>query len=93
MYVEIVERARRAGLAGATVTAGLSEPGPVGRAQERNAASLLGDVPVEVTIIESPERLDGFLSQSGDLLEGVLVARNPVRVVRQRDRSSGGSRP
>ncbi len=89
-YVELVERARRAGLAGATVTAGISGFGNSGHVHRRHAVSLSEDVPVEVAIVESPEHLDEFLVQAGDLLEGLLVVRSPVRVVLHRQRSHSG---
>ncbi len=50
-YVELVERARRAGLAGDTVTAGISGFGNSGHVHRRHAVSLSEDVPVEVTIV------------------------------------------
>jgi PII-like signaling protein len=92
VYVEFVERARHAGLAGAIVTEGISGFGQTGRVHHRHTASHLDDVPVEVTIVESPERLDEFLLKTGDLLEGALVVRSPVRVVSQRDRLHRGPR-
>jgi len=92
VYVELVERARHAGLAGVVVTEGISGFGHTGRVHRRHAVSHLDDVPVEVTIVESPERLDEFLLQTGDLLEGALVVRSSVRVVFQSDRLHGGPR-
>ncbi len=74
------------------MTAGISGFGQTGNVHRRHPVSLSDDVPVEVAIVESPERLDEFLVQAGDLVEGLLVVRSPVRVVHQRHRPQDGQR-
>jgi PII-like signaling protein len=51
------------------------------------------DVPIEVTIVESSERIDEFLADTADLLEGRVVMRRAVQVVLDRARPRKPRRP
>lgn len=81
LYVEVVDRARRAGLAGATVVEGVQGYGSSARVHERHIASAAREVPVVVTVVDEPDRLDDFLAEISPLLESAVVRRNPVRLV------------
>lgn len=83
-FVEVVDRARKAGLAGATViqgTRGFGHPDPTDTARHHHAITIGEHVPVTVTIIDTPERISGFLSEIGPLLEHGRVVRRPTEVV------------
>lgn len=74
LYSEIVHRAHKAGLAGASVFRGLEGYGASGRVHTSRLLSLSEDLPVAVIIIDTAERIDAFLPQLDELVsEGVVV--------------------
>ena len=81
LYVEIVDRARRFGLAGATVLQGSSGFGSSARLHHAHFLPVPQDVPVVVTIVDTPRRLDGFLDEIRSLLAEVVVLRDNVEIV------------
>jgi PII-like signaling protein len=82
VYTEIVQRARRAGLAGASVFRGLEGFGATSRLHQLHALSLEEDVPVVIVIVDEPERIEAFVPELDDLVSHGLVVREPVHVVR-----------
>jgi uncharacterized protein len=90
VYAEIVQRARHAGLAGATAIRGtLGFAG--GSAVHRPHLFHVGDhLPVVITIVDSHARIDAFLPDLRELLgDKGLVLLDDVEVVRYtRDRES-----
>jgi PII-like signaling protein len=80
-YVEIVERARKHGLAGATVVQGVEGFGRSARVHRRHVLAVKSDVPVVITIVETPEQIDRFLPEVERLVPRGLVIRQPVEVV------------
>jgi PII-like signaling protein len=74
LYTEIVHRAHKFGLAGASVFRGLEGYGPSGRVHTSRLLSLSEDLPVAVIIIDTAERIEEFLPQLDELAtEGVVV--------------------
>jgi uncharacterized protein len=74
LYSEIVHRAHRAGLAGASVFRGLEGFGASRRVHTSRLLSLSEDLPVSIVIIDTAERIDEFLPQLDELVtEGVVV--------------------
>ena len=74
LYTEIVHRAHKAGLAGASVFRGLEGYGATGRIHTSRLLSLSEDLPVAVIIIDTAERIEEFLPQLDELVtEGVAV--------------------
>jgi PII-like signaling protein len=74
VYSEIVHRAHRAGLAGASVFRGLEGYGASGRVHTSRLLSLSEDLPVAVIIVDTAERIGEFLPQLDELVtEGVVV--------------------
>lgn len=74
LYTEIVHRAHKAGLAGASVFRGLEGYGATGRIHTSRLLSLSEDLPVAVIIIDTAERIEEFLPQLDELVtEGVVV--------------------
>lgn len=88
VYTEIVHRAHQAGLAGASVFRGIEG---FGRSQHIHTTRLLSlgeDLPVAVVVVDSEERVRGFVRQLEEIgIEG-LVLLEPVEVV---DLGGGGA--
>jgi PII-like signaling protein len=80
-YVEIVTRAHAAGLAGASVFRGIEGYGRTNHVHTTRILSLSDDLPVTVVVVDSEERIRGFLPQLEDLVTGGLVIVEPVEVV------------
>jgi PII-like signaling protein len=79
LAVDLVARARKAGLAGATVFEAVEGYGHSGGLHRRH---LYGDdAPVSVVLIDTAERLDGFLAGVADLLTGAMLSFEDVEVV------------
>jgi uncharacterized protein len=89
VYTEIVHRAHKAGLAGASVFRGIEGFGRSHRIHTTRLVSLSEDLPVAVVIVDTEERVRAFLPELEELgIEG-LVLLEPVEVVRYAGR--GGS--
>ena len=85
-YVELVERARKAGMAGATVLRGVGGFGGSSRLHRRHT-SFAEDVPVVVIIVDTPSRIESFASSIEDMALRGLVVRRAVEVVSRRSPS------
>lgn len=107
LFTEIVHRAHRAGLAGATVLHGVEGYGATSRIHTSRILSLSEDLPVVILIIDTHDRIRAFLPELDELdIEG-LVVLDECEVIRYvepdphdphepgapgPDRSTGGSR-
>lgn len=80
LYEEIVNRARRQGLAGATVLKGVLGFGASSRIHSAHILRLSADLPVVVEIVDSGEKIDSFLSDIDPLIKEGLITREKVRV-------------
>ena len=70
LFVEIVHRAFAAGLAGATAIRGFEGYGGTNHIHTLRLLSLSEDLPVAVTIIDAPERIDAFLPTLDEVMTG-----------------------
>jgi uncharacterized protein len=86
LYTEIVERAHAAGLAGATVLRGVEGFGASSHIHTTRILRLSEDLPVVIVIVDTTERIDGFLPLLDDLIAEGLVVREEVDVVWYRGR-------
>ncbi|MFG2944161.1 DUF190 domain-containing protein [Streptomyces adustus] len=82
LYSEIVHRAHRAGLAGASVFRGIEGFGASSRIHTARLLSLSEDLPVAVVVVDSEERVRAFLPQLDELATEGLVTLEPCEVVR-----------
>jgi uncharacterized protein len=88
LYTEIVHRAHRAGLAGASVMRGIEGFGASStRVHTSRLLSLSEDLPVAVIIIDTPERVEAFLPQVEEVLGDGLVVYDDVQVALHRYRA------
>jgi PII-like signaling protein len=92
VYHEIVHRAHRAGLAGASVLRGVEGYGASSRIHTNRLLSLSEDLPVAVIIVDQEERIRGFLPQLDELVSEGLVIIDPVEVIRYVGRDAKGER-
>jgi uncharacterized protein len=94
VYQNIVEAAFKAGLAGATAL-----HGPLGYGQSRRVnyefiVDAPGNLPVVVEIIDSEDKINGFLPEFEKLIGSGLVTLEKVRMARvgRQTKGPGGSR-
>jgi PII-like signaling protein len=81
-YTEIVHRAHARGLAGATVLRGWEGFGASSRIHTSRILSLTEDLPVVILIVDTPEKVRGFLPEVEDLVAEGLIILDEVEVVR-----------
>jgi PII-like signaling protein len=79
LEIELLKRARKAKLAGATVFEGDEGFGASGHVHREHLLS--DDRPLAVVIVDSPEKIDGFLEEVGHLLTGVVVTVDEIEIL------------
>jgi uncharacterized protein len=79
---EIIDRARRAGLAGCSMFRGAAGFGATGHLHSARLLSLSEDLPVAIVVVDAPDRIEAFLPQLDDLITGGLVILDEVQVIR-----------
>lgn len=86
LFEEIVFEARKAGLAGATVTKGIMSFGASHSIHTLKIFALSGDLPIVIEIIDNIEKLDEFVKKINELMDlskkGGLVTFQEVEVIR-----------
>lgn len=87
----IVEEARRRGLAGATVLTGTMSFGANSRLHSTRVLRLSEDLPVIIEIVDSAEKIDGFIPFLDEVVQEGLVTRERAQVIFYRH--SGGITP
>jgi PII-like signaling protein len=82
LFTEIVHRAHKAGLAGATVLRGIEGFGASNRIHTTRLLSLSEDLPVAVVIVDTPDRIHAFIPQLDELVTEGLVILDDCEVIR-----------
>ncbi|OII60927.1 hypothetical protein BJP40_08735 [Streptomyces sp. CC53] len=90
LYAEIVHRAHRAGLAGASVFRGVEGFGASSVVHTSRLLSLSEDLPVAVVVVDDEPRVRAFLPELDEVLTGGLATLDPCEVVRYGDRGAAG---
>lgn len=82
LYTEIVHRAHKAGLAGATVLQGVEGFGATSLIHSARLLSLSDDLPVVIIMVDTHDRIDAFLPQLEELVSEGLVILDDCQVIR-----------
>jgi len=82
LYAEIVDRAHRMGLAGATVLRGIEGYGHSSQIHTSRLLSLSEAQPVTIIIVDDAERIEAFRLVLDELITEGLVVCDPVEVRR-----------
>ncbi|MGW7487666.1 DUF190 domain-containing protein [Streptomyces sp. NPDC054786] len=91
LYAEIVHRARESGMAGAGVFRGIEGFGSSRLIHTQRLLSLSEELPVAIVIVDTEERVRGFLPQLEELLtDGGLVTLDPCEMISYRRTDGGG---
>ena len=85
LYETIVLKARRMGLAGATVLRGPMGYGKSSRLHTTKLLRLSEDLPIVIDIVDAPDRIEAFLDELEPIMGSGLVTLERVRVVRYGD--------
>jgi PII-like signaling protein len=80
LYEAIVQKARSSGLAGATVFRGSMGFGANSLIHSSKILQLSMDLPIVVEVIDSEEKIRGFLPELKAMMHGGLVTLQPVEV-------------
>jgi hypothetical protein len=82
LYHEIVHRAHKAGLAGATVLRGIEGYGASSAIHTTRLLSLAEDLPAVVIIVDEPDLVRAFLPELDGLVEDGMAILDEVQVIR-----------
>jgi len=88
LYEAIVRRARRFGLAGATVLRGSYGFGAHSRIHTTKLLRLSEDLPLVVEIVDRTERIEAFLPELETMIQEGLVTLEKVQVLKYRHRNA-----
>lgn len=90
LYEAIVQRARTAGLAGATVLRGIEGYGAGSRIHRASILRLSEDLPIVVEIVDAREKIEAFLAEIGPWISDGMVTLERAQVVVYRSKRGGG---
>lgn len=82
LATEIVQRAHRAGLAGASVFRGVEGYGASNHIHTTRILSLSDDLPMAVVIVDTPEQIESFIPELDELITEGLVIVEDVEVIK-----------
>jgi len=80
LYEWIVRRAKKDGIAGATVLRGIEGYGGHSQIHTARILQLSTDLPVIVELIDTLEKIDAFMPVLEETLEGGLVTQEKARI-------------
>lgn len=90
LATEIVQRAHRAGLAGASVFRGVEGYGASNHIHTTRILSLSDDLPMAIVIVDTEERIRAFIDELDELVTEGLVIVDDVEVIKYVGRGHGG---
>jgi PII-like signaling protein len=90
LATEIVQRAHKAGMAGASVFRGVEGYGASNHIHTTRILSLSDDLPIAVVIVDTDERIQAFLPELDALITEGLVIIDDVEVLKYVGRPRGG---
>ena len=90
LYEWIIQRARQAGMAGATVLRGMEGFGAHSRMHTAKILRLSQDLPIVIELVDTPEQIEAFLSVIDPAIEEGLVTTERVQVRFYRSSAAGG---
>lgn len=90
LYTAIVEAARKAGLAGATVVKGIEGFGERSVVHAAHIVDLSSDLPIIVELVDAPERIRPFVGVVREMLDDGMMTVETVSVIY---RHAGTARP
>jgi uncharacterized protein len=82
LYSEIVRRARKEGLAGASVFRGIEGFGASSHLHTSRMLSLSQDLPLAIVIVDEAQRISEFVGHLDELIDEGLVIIDEVEVYR-----------
>lgn len=82
LYTAIVEEARRAGLAGATVFKGIEGFGGHSVVHAARVFDLSTDLPVLIEIVDTEEKVRAFIPRLDELVNDGMITMESVEVIR-----------
>jgi len=82
LYVAIVQEARRRGIAGATVERGIMGYGAASVIHEPHLFRLSSDLPIVVELVDSTDKIQGFLPILQGMVGSGMITVADVGVVR-----------
>jgi PII-like signaling protein len=91
LATEIVHRAHKAGLAGASVFRGVEGFGASNHIHTTRILSLSDDLPIAIVIVDTDERIQAFLRDLDELITEGLVIVDDVDVVKYVGRPGKGA--
>jgi PII-like signaling protein len=92
LYEAIVVRAREMQMAGATVLRGPMGFGASSRIHTAKIIQLSMDLPLVVEIVDTEDKINGFLPILDEMMSGGLVTLEKARVIRYRADKKRGQR-
>ncbi|HEY7727067.1 MAG TPA: DUF190 domain-containing protein [Candidatus Eisenbacteria bacterium] len=84
LYEAVVQRARAAGLAGATVLRGLMGYGAKSRIHTAKVLRLSEDLPIVIEIVDRSDRIQAFLPMLDEMVEDGMVTLERAQVITYR---------
>lgn len=87
LYTAIVERARKAGLGGATVFKGIEGFGGHSVVHAARVFDLSTDLPVLIEIVDAEEKIRAFIPELDEIVHEGLITLETVEVIRYKSGS------